>query len=326
MSSEDSKKNKFGFIPGFIRRDFLRKLIALFFAVLIWQRVDSEISETETFGSIPVHVTLPASLDRVDNQPLLVSVKLKGSRRLLSKLSGAEININARLGEPDAQHKSPMVVMHRIDSLRDVSVPRGISVMQVKPEIISVSVDKRISRTVPVKMVHSGMLMDGYSFRVASLIPSEVTITGPESIIKFINDIKTEPLAFRVENINDFEVDLALAKRDNIVASRQSVTAYIEIFKRYDLKEFVGVPVKVLGAAEAPAKVSTEPREVMVVVHGIRRSLEVMGLGDLNAHVDISGLAVPGKYALDVRCWLDSPDIKVQMIKPEQVEVNLELP
>ncbi len=283
------------------------------------------MSETQTFGSIPVQVTLPASLGRLDNVPLLVSVKLKGSRRLLSNLSGGEININAQINEPAAQ-RSPIVVMHRIDPAREVSVPSGISVMQIKPEIISVSVDNRISRSVPVKLVHSGMLMDGYSFRVANLIPSEVTITGPESIIKFTNDVKTDPLVFRVENINDFEMDLTLAKRDNIVASRQDVTAYIEVFKRYDSREFSRVPVRMLGAPEVPAKVSMVPGEVMVVIHGIRRSVEVTGLRDLNAHVDISGLAVPGKYMLDVRCWMDSQDIKVQMIMPQQIEVTLERP
>jgi hypothetical protein len=48
-------------IPGFIRKDFLRKLVAFFFAVLVWKAVDVQLHEFETISSVPVRINYEAA-------------------------------------------------------------------------------------------------------------------------------------------------------------------------------------------------------------------------------------------------------------------------
>lgn len=323
--SKDKKKNKLKFIPGFIRHDFLRKLIALIFAILVWQRVDSEIAEPDTIRDVPVNISLPANLERTSDKPINVKLEVKASRRILNNLSLKDININIKLDEP-AFKKNPMVISHRIDPVSDISLPSGITVKQVDPEIISISVDRKVSKTVPIKLDYSGYLLDGYSYRLMGLIPSSVIITGPQSIIRSMKDIKTQPIILKPENVEDFECEVDLVPKDNITVSRKAVTAQIEIYKKYGIREFNDIPIKTYGSPASPGKAVLQPAKAFIIVNGVKKSVEIMQDKELHPFVDITGLKVPGTYSLAIKCWVDDKDVKIKAIKPKQVNVELKQP
>ena len=325
MNKTDKKKKKFRFIPGFIRHDFLRKLIALFFAVLIWQRVDSEIAEPDTLRDIPVQISLPANLERTNETPIRVSLKVKASRRILNNLSLNDINIKVKLNESSV-HKNSLAISYRIDPKKDISLPSGITVLQVTPETIEISVDRKVSKTVPVELICSGVLLDGYSFRESAVIPKQVIITGPQSIIDPMKEIKTQPIILKTINVEDFECDVKLDIKNNVVANRAAVTAQIEIYKKYDVREFSNMSIKTYGSAASPCKAILQPPQAFIIIKGVKKSVEIMQETALHPFVDISGLKVPGKYSLKIKCWADDKDVRVKEIKPKKIDVELKKP
>lgn len=321
MSNED-KETKWKYIPGFIRNDFWRKLIALFFAILIWQRVDSEIAELDTLRDIPVNIILPPNLEQTNDSPIKVNLKVKASRRILNNLNVKEdINIDVKIDKSTAKKQ----IDHRIDP-KDITVPSGMTVLQVEPAVIEVPVDRKASKTVPVKLELTGYLMEGYSYKVMGIIPNSVTISGPQSTIKPMKFINAEPIKLKPDYVEDFETELKLLPKDNVTVNRRMVTVQVEIFKKYDIREFENVTIKPFGTPASPANVEIQPKQVYMRVRGVKKAVEIMQEKELNPLVNISGLKVPGKYSLEVKCWVNDKDVNLQEIKPKKIDVELKQP
>lgn len=326
MSNPEKQKKRKSFIPGFIRHDFLRKLIALLFAILVWQRVDTQISEPDTLRDIPVNVSLPDNLERENETPIKVNLKVRASRRVLNNLSPYDdVHINVKLKEPAVQ-KKPLIISYRIDPAKDISLPSGITVLQVTPELISVNVDRKISKSVPVELTYSGVLPDGYSYRVVQLIPDSIVITGPQNLIKPMKKIKTEPVIFRKINVEDFECKVKIVPEDNVSVSRDKITAMIEIYKKNDVREFNQIPIKPFGSPASSARITLLPDKAFVIVGGAKKSVELMNGNQLHPFVDITGLKVPGIYNLKVQCWIDDKDVHIKKIQPVTIDVKLGKP
>lgn len=322
MSNKKNKDEKFRFIPRIIRYDFFRKMIALFFALLLWRSVDSQLSEHETLRDIPINVSLSNNMQCMSINPTNVTLKVKASRYALNKLSSADIEVNIKNLDESIVNENAQVVQYKIDIRHDITLPSGITVLQVKPEKITINVEKRVSKTVPVKLVYSGFLMSGYSYNENRLIPKQVIITGPKGIVDEIKYIETEPVILREVNVDDFECEVALSRKKGISISTPRVTAHIEIFKKLDVREFVNIEVKPFGAITGKGNIVITPNKVLIMVDGVKQSLEVMNGSNIHPYVDITAIKEPGKYSLDVKCWIDAKEVKVKEIIPSKVSVE----
>jgi len=322
------KKEKFklrSLIPGFIQHDFIRKVIALFFAIFIWQRVDDEITQPDTLRDVDVNIVLPHNLVRLDDNSIKIDVSLKASRRILSKLTKDDIKLQINI-DPGKLKRHPMLISHRIDKITDIKVPSGITVTGVKPDVVSFTVDRKMTRTLPVKLEYSGYLLEEYSYRVSNIIPKSVIVIGPESIVGEMKFIKSRPIILKPENVEDFEVDTSLVSKKNVSLSRKIVTVQIEIYRKYDTRDFADIQIKPLGFPLSPAKIKFSPSSVTATIFGIRKSIEILKPEEIHPFVDISGLKVPGIYNLKVKYWVDVKDVTIRGGAPDTIKVELSKP
>ena len=70
-------------IPGFFRKDLPRKVVAVFFAALIWFAVRSQIQDTATFHSIPIDLQYKPGDITIEDRVLTVDITLRGSTKRL---------------------------------------------------------------------------------------------------------------------------------------------------------------------------------------------------------------------------------------------------
>ena len=74
-------RSPFNMLVQLVKRDFWRKLIALFFALLLYFYVYNEIRSTpQKIDSVPVDITLPQGLMDVDPKPHFVTLHIKSNR------------------------------------------------------------------------------------------------------------------------------------------------------------------------------------------------------------------------------------------------------
>lgn len=113
-----------------------------------------------------------------------------------------------------------------------VTPASGLSVTSVRPSQINVEVVPLASRKIGITAVTSGTVADGYKHSKPVLTPSEVTITGPQSLI----DEAFEPyvlinLEDRVNSINEETEILLRATQPGVVIDPEYITARVSVMQ-----------------------------------------------------------------------------------------------
>src|SRR5574344_839784 len=94
---EEGEKKRFR-LPGLIRNDFWRKLVALLLAALLYAAVGVRLTENETL-EVPVEVILPRNLMNRDNVSLRTKLRLRASRSVLAEIDPAAVRVTAEVDE-----------------------------------------------------------------------------------------------------------------------------------------------------------------------------------------------------------------------------------
>ena len=319
--SGDTTKNKksvLRLVPGFIRRDFWRKFIALAFAIIVWNRVAAKLDSERVLRHVPVRISVPAGYVRTDDAPFSTELTLKGSKSRLMGLSLDDIFIEV---EPAA----PKVGVNKIPiSPDDVSPMPGVTVAAVELRSISLKLDKKMEKEVPVELVCSGMLSEDYAFKVVGLTPPSVTITGPRTLLEKIKTLRTEPVVLKKEDVKNIERMVKIRHDGRITVRPKELLAKIEIYKNRDSRTFENVPIKPYGFIPSPGfELTFKPDHVSILIEGTKRAVELATPDEMHPFVEISGLKKPGTWQLETQCWLKNKELSVKAVKPSKIEVTL---
>ncbi len=166
------------------------KIISVIIALVLWAYVIQVVNptKTQTFPDIPVQLlnedsltTKGEALSGDDNYT--VTIKLKGKRADLSKVSAADIVANADLyGFGIGDNSIPVTV----------SVPDGITVVDVKSPKINVVIEELVEVAKQVKINFVGDKEEGEEPGQISLDPVEVTVSGAKSEVSLVNYVKAD--------------------------------------------------------------------------------------------------------------------------------------
>ena len=318
MSSKAGKK-KIRIVPGFIANDFWRKLIALFFAVLVWERVTTRIDDTQKLRGIPVQISMPEGFVIIDDKRPRIDVTLKGSKQRLNKLVPGDIE--TRL---DVKH--PQIGQNRLYiSKKDIRAPKGVSVAGIEPEdYIIVHLDEKLTKQVPVKLKYSGSLLDGYALNTSHIIPDSVTISGPKSLVEKITSVSTRNIVLTKENVDDFECRAYIRNESaKLSVIPKDVLVGIEIYKKYVSRTFKAVPIKPFGFIPKERRLVVSPDLADVAIEGEKNEVELVTPEQIHAFIDLSSIDKPGEYTLNVQCWTTNKKLNVKEITPRTVNIKI---
>jgi len=313
----------FFWVPGIIRRDFLRKLIALSFAVLLWKKVSTQIGAEQVIRGVPVTITVPAGVELLSgDSPPRIDVTVRSSQRRLNLLQFGEVKaaIHFRGGLHLVGGGEPVQLRIRRE---DVQVPAGVTVLGVRPEFVSVNLDRRITRELPVRCVMGGELMDNYAYGEVRVRPTMVKVAGPEGVLRLLEEIETRPIILQRENTDSFETEVELLPRPGLTATPGQVQVQVEIYRRQELRSFPGLPVGVMRGESRSGKLTVRLGQdrVDVIVRGVRDAVTGLSEQSLRPFVDLSGIDRPGTHRLPVQVWVAAREIEVRSINPPVLDV-----
>jgi YbbR domain-containing protein len=307
-------------IPGFIRKDFLRKLVAFFFAVLVWKAVDVQLHEFETISSVPVRINYEAGKIVVDNRLVTADVTVRGSRRRLQKLQVTDLSINADVPVVEEGVRNYELRL----SPSDVRTPPGVRVQSISPSRIQIPVDRIVSRDVPVRVNDQGELSPGYRVQERKVVPSNVTVIGPSKIVNDISRLSTEAILLRDNLTHDFNQDnVALEIPANVQVSPRTVHVAYSIARHTAQKNVNDIPIRVLFDRDSQIRLKKELPKVSITVRGTKTELEKLQPHMVRAFVDLSTITGSGNYQRPVNTWVENPAITVEYVHPETVQVEL---
>ena len=307
----------------FICTDWLRKSIALFFAILVYFTGSQHISEEMTWNAVPVEVTLPPGLVDTNPKPISVSVRVRGSKRSLqdrSKLTG-HVRVLER-NFINGQHYRLTITPD------DFAQIKGIRVIEVDPRdsVHLLALERVMTRRLPVRAVFTGEIAPDFVRTGTVCIPQHVEITGAEGLLRDLADVVTEPIPLDASVTESFSYVTKLRNPNGLVigAKNDSVQVRVSIERNISQKEFRGVPLQVQHAAGQPLHCDlTAGEKVDVVVRGPLKAVEELNPAAIHPFVNLAA-GVPGqRNKLKIEGYVAVEGVEINTVKPSHIEVKI---
>ena len=278
-----------------MKNKLLTALLSAFIALGIWLYVVTVVSPNSDkhYYNIPVTLQSEALLqDRglmiTATQTPTVSLHLEGNRIDLNKLSSSNISVTADVSKiyEAGTHKLTYTVTYPGDIASN-----SITELSKTPSTVTVQVEERVSKTVPVEILYTGNLSEDFMADKENkeLDFEKVNLAGPKSVMDQITKAQIEvDLDGRVESFTEqFTYTLCNAEGEPVDAALvttdvKSVTLTLKILR---VKE-IDLTVSIIyggGATETTAQVDIEPKTIRISgSDNLLEGLDSLELGTIN--------------------------------------------
>ena len=273
----------------------LSTLLAVSIAFVLWVYVITVVSPNSeaTFYNIPVVLQGEPMLEsyglmNVTEHVPTITLKLSGNRSDLNKINSSNITVVADLSK--VYEAGTANLRYSISYPGDV--PSGaFKVESQYPGTITIEVERRIKKDVPVNIRYVGELSEEFIVDKENKILdySTVTVSGPESVIDQITQaiIDVDLTDKNVSFSNNYRYSLCNAQSEPVDAQKVetnvaqvNLTLYIERVKELPL---VLTVVSGGGATEATSEIKIDPATVKVFGSDlVMEKLTELNLGTIN--------------------------------------------
>ena len=278
-----------------MKNKLLTALLSVFIALGLWLYVVTVVSPNSDkhYYNIPVSLQGEVILQErglmiTTTELPTVSLHLEGNRTDLNKLNSSNITIAvdvSRIGEAGT-HKLAFTPTFPGD------VPsNSITILSQNPGTISIDVEERISKSVPVDIQYLGTLSEDYMADKENKVLDyeNINISGPKSVIDQIAMARIEvDLDQRVESISEqFRYALCNEKGEPVDARLvttdvESVTLTLKILRVKEIALVVNV-IDGGGATKDTSAIDIQPKTIRVSGSDVLlEGLESLELGTIN--------------------------------------------
>ena len=170
-----------------------------------------------------------------------------------------------------------------------------MKILKITPSFLSVRLEKEVSKTFTVHVPYQGEPATGHLALAPETEPSEVTLTGAQSMIEGIQQVRTKAVDLSGTNESfKKQVPLDLETALPYTASSAMFTVSIPIRQQTITKIIENIPIQIWNTS---AEVKIEPSVITVEIKGPFDTLGNKAVTDqVYAFMDMKGLA-PGVYA-----------------------------
>src|SRR5437868_7134986 len=159
------------------------KIVSLVLATMLWMAVANEAS-SEIGLDVPLEYrNIPGQLEITGDMTNTVQVRLRGSSNVIKGLTAKDVATTIDLGKMTTGEKIAAL------SPLNVQAPFGAEVIRVNPSSVRFSLERTITKTVPIVPTIVGQPTTGYEVGRVLISPSTVQVEGPESRVNSLASI-----------------------------------------------------------------------------------------------------------------------------------------
>ena len=295
--------------------------IALAMILFVFHRMSTL---SERFFSVPLILESQTNLVPANQYPRMIRITLRGEANSIYPIQEDNIQAYVDLAKFDAPGNYQAAVQ-----IRKTGVALDVSPLEIRmdPGEVSLSLDHKISKFVPLKANIQGEVESGYILNSYSLNPTQVIIDGPSRLIGFISELNTDIIDLG-GRAGDFSLNVNILNQDPLLVIRGSgITEFQGFISRIiTVRNIQNVPVSVSGLDE---NFTGEPDSRYVSVHLEGRSQEDLDNFSLPAdflRIDCSAITEPGIYMLTIHgdvpagitLAIDPPEMMIQIMSAEE--------
>lgn len=145
--------------------------------------------ETVIALDVPIeYVNRPASLEILDTSANQVRIQLNGSSALIKSLRSGQVQVRVDLSNT-VEGKNTFLI-----SSENVVLPPGVFLNKADPPAVEVTLDKPVTKELPVQIDWVGKLPDHLALVDLKVTPDTVQVVGGKEILEKIHTIYTVPV------------------------------------------------------------------------------------------------------------------------------------
>jgi YbbR domain-containing protein len=164
------------------------KITAVLLSILLWVFATSR-GLSEIVLDVPLEFrNIPPRLELMYYDVKAVSLNIKGQERLIRTIRPTDIRVWIDLTK--AKKGEGIYAINK----NNISLPLTVTVKNITPSSVKVSLEESVSRTVKIRPIVVGIPEKGYYIKSISVVPQTVDLEGASSEIKKVDKVKTEPL------------------------------------------------------------------------------------------------------------------------------------
>jgi YbbR domain-containing protein len=162
-------------------------LISLALALSIWVFVaegEDPLTEEPVPARIsvePINVTSGFAVASVES----VQVTVRAPETVLRRLSRDSFRATVDMTGVQTRESTAFVLV-------TAPTERDVEIVSVDPAFVNVTLEPRVERTLPVRVKRQGTLRTGYDVANIRVTPSEVSVSGPESVVQLAEQATAE--------------------------------------------------------------------------------------------------------------------------------------
>jgi YbbR domain-containing protein len=267
--------------------------------------------------SVPLNIETNSALVPASDYPQNVRIGLRGEDDGIKLITDSDIEAYVDLARHDEEgvYSVPVQVRKKGSAL-------GIEPLEITvyPSKISILLDFRTNKIIPLAAVVRGRAADGFDLVSFSVSPSEVAVTGPLAALEQIAEIETELIDLDGRN-GDFTVEVNIINPNPFFILRGSGKAEFSCVIRpsVSVRSIEGIPIALEGLNPA-LEADTGGRMGSVRIEGEQSRLDSFRPSPDFLAVDCTGIRGPGTYTVPVKINLPQD---FSLIRREPEELNL---
>ncbi len=204
------------------------KILSLCLSMTLWFFISAK-GVSEITLEVPIeYINIPAGYEIVKKDRDTVRVSLFGSEGVLRSIKPEDLRVYVDLKDAPSRGGA-----YRIKK-RDIKVPPALTVSNVSPSRVNIVLDRTVRKRVAVRPDISGKPAAGMVVSRVVVDPPDVELEGPESMVKKISYVRTEPID--IEGLTKDVVRKVHVTSDTgavrLVSDRVEVQIFIEKGKR----------------------------------------------------------------------------------------------
>ena len=299
-------------------RNWPAKVLSLALAIIlfIFQRM---ITLETRFFSVPLVIENLNSMVPSSSYPRMIRVNLRGESNSIYSFLDDDVEVYVDMERVNVPGTYVVPVQWRRKGTAQITQPMQIS---VDPLEITLSLDYRISKLVPVVASFSGQVETGYNMTSYTLNPTQIVIDGPAELMNGVSEVFTDQIDLS-GRISDFSITAAILQRDPLIVIRgNGVTEFRgTITQVIPVRNIQNVPIVITGLREDLTGV-LDIRSASIRLEGSSRNTVEAFVPPWDfLSVDCSEIEEPGIYTLSVSARI-AENLRVRV---DPIEVHIEV-
>ena len=292
------------------------KVLSLALAIILF--VFHRMITLETrFFSVPVVIENLNAMVPSSSYPRTIRVSLRGEANSIYSVLEGDLEVYVDMDKFNTPGTYIVPVQWRRKGAAQITEPMQVS---VDPMEITMSVDHRISKFIPIVADFVGQVETGYDMTSYTLNPTQITIDGPAALMDGISEVFTEQIDLS-GRISDFNIMAAILQRDPLIVIRGNGFTELHgtITQIIPVRNIPNVPITVTGLREGLTG-ELDIGSASIRLEGPNRNtVEAFSPSPGFLSVDCSGIEEPGIYTLSVYARI-AENLRVRV---DPIEVNI---